>query len=96
MYLRRLPGGKASGPDSILYKLLKALPRKVIVQLMHIITTVFCLQHLPSSVIISLLNTLAKLVEKLILSRISEVADRLSVIPEEKFALLLLDMECFK
>lgn len=106
-YLRSLPNGKAPGPDGIPYLLLKNLPRKTIVQLMHIINAIFLLQHFPNdwkkAVVIlvhkpgkdpslpssyrpiSLLNTLGKLTEKIVLVRINRTVESLSILPPEQF-----------
>lgn len=105
--LKTFPNNKAPGPDGIPYRLLKNLPQKAIVQLMHIINSILRLQYFPMQfkrtlVIpirkpgkdpsspssyrpISLLNTLSKVVERVILHRVRKIADQQKLIPKEQF-----------
>lgn len=105
--IRKLPNGKAPGPDNIPNKILKNLPQKGIVQLTYIINSILKLQIFPNQwknalIIpiykkqkdktdptsyrpISLLNTMAKITEKIIHRRLIEAVEKRNniIVPEQ-------------
>lgn len=105
--LKTLPNDKAPGHDSVDYRLLKNLPRKAIVQVLHIINTIIKLQYWPKSwkqaiVIpihksgknptqptnyrpISLLPSLSKVTEKIILTRLKKQTRKLNHVNPYQF-----------
>lgn len=105
--IKKLPNKKAPGKDNIQNIVLKQLPKKAIVQFMHIINAIMKLMHFPdqwktSNIIpipkpgkdadkpvsyrpISLLPTLSKVAEKIILTRLNKFEKDNNISISEQF-----------